>query len=111
MEYKLKESKHIYSEDCPVVHALDIIGGKWRIPIIWILSNEKSVRYNELKRSIPKITNTMLTRSLQDLEEHGLIKRIQYNKIPPHVEYSLTDMCQDLLPALKIINNWGKNVL
>ena len=111
MEYKLKESQHTFSEECPVIHALEIIGGKWRIPIIWILSNEKSVRYNELKRSIPKITNTMLTRSLQDLEEHGLIKRIQYNKIPPHVEYSLTDMCQDLLPALKIINNWGKNVL
>lgn len=95
MEDKLKESKHIYSEDCPVVHALEIIGGKWRIPIIWILSNEKSVRYNQLKRSIPGITNIMLTRSLQALEEHGLVKRVEYNKIPPHVEYSLTDLCED----------------
>ncbi len=53
----------------------------------------------------------MLTRSLKALEEHGLVKRIEYNKIPPNVEYSLTDMCKDLLPALKIINKWGKDLL
>ena len=110
MEDKLKESKHICSGECPVVHALEIIGGKWRIPIIWILSQEKSVRYNQLKRSIPGITNIMLTRSLQALEEHGLVKRVEYNKIPPHVEYSLTDLCEDFLPALKIINEWGKKL-
>lgn len=110
MEDKLKESKHTWSEKCPVVHALEIIGGKWRIPIIWELSTKESIRYNELKRSIPGITNIMLTRSLQALEEYGLINRVEYNKIPPHVEYSLTDMCHDLLPALKIINEWGKKV-
>ena len=53
----------------------------------------------------------MLTRSLQSLEEHGLVKRVEYNKIPPHVEYSLTDICHDLLPALEIINEWGKHAL
>ena len=111
MEDKLKKVKHVWSEGCPVVHALEIIGGKWRIPIIWELSTEKSVRYNKLKRSIPGITNIMLTRSLQALEEHGLVKRVEYNKIPPHVEYSLTNICEDLLPALKIINDWGKHVL
>ena len=52
----------------------------------------------------------MLTRSLQALEEHGLVKRVEYNKIPPHVEYSLTDLCEDFLPALKIINEWGKKL-
>jgi DNA-binding HxlR family transcriptional regulator len=111
MEDKLKETSHICSEKCPVIHALEIIGGKWRIPIIWRLSAEKSLRYNELKRSIHGITNIMLTRSLQSLEEHGLVKRVEYNKIPPHVEYSLTDSCHDLLPALVIINEWGKNAL
>ena len=111
MKNKLKETLPICSEKCPVVHALEIIGGKWRIPIIWKLSTEKSLRYNELKRSIPGITNIMLTRSLQSLEEAGLVKRVEYSKIPPHVEYSLTDSCHDLLPALAIINEWGKNVL
>ena len=110
MEDKLKETSHICSGKCPVTHALEIIGGKWRIPIIWKLSTEKNIRYNELKRSIPGITNIMLTRSLQSLEKYGLVKRVEHNKIPPHVEYSLTDSCHDLLPALVIINEWGKNL-
>ncbi|HEY8805226.1 MAG TPA: helix-turn-helix domain-containing protein [Clostridium sp.] len=107
---QLKNTPHIYSEECPVIHALEIIGGKWRLPIIWELSSEKSIRYNELKRRIPGITNIMLTRSLQALKENGLVERIEYNRIPPHVEYSLTDICHDLLPALVIINEWGKKV-
>jgi DNA-binding HxlR family transcriptional regulator len=111
MEKKLKEPLHICHEKCYVTHALEIIGGKWRLPIIWKLSTVKSLRYNELKRSISGVTNIMLTRSLQSLEEHGLVKRVEHNKIPPHVEYSLTDSCHDLLPALVIINEWGKNAL
>ncbi len=111
MNNKLNGKSNICNEKCPVIRALEIIGGKWRIPIIWRLSTEKSLRYNELKRSIPGITNIMLTRSLQALEENGLVKRVEYNKIPPHVEYSLTDICHDLMPALAIINEWGKNAL
>lgn len=110
MKEQLKKTQHVCSEMCPVTRALEVIGGKWKLPIIWKISAAKSIRYNELKRSIPGITNIMLTRSLQSLEEHGLVKRIEYNKIPPHVEYSLTDACQDLLPALVIINEWGKKV-
>lgn len=111
MEEKITNPICVYPEMCPVIHTLDIIGGKWRIPIIWHISIKKSVRYNELKRSIHGITNIMLTRSLQALEEHGLVKRTEYNKIPPHVEYSLTAQGEELLPALKIINEWGKNSL
>lgn len=110
MKGETEKTKNKYSKACPVLHALEIIGGKWRLPIIWEISGSKSIRYNELKRRIPGITNIMLTRSLQALEEHGLIKRTEYNKIPPHVEYSLTDDCNDLLPALAIINEWGKRV-
>ncbi|EKQ54464.1 MULTISPECIES: helix-turn-helix domain-containing protein [unclassified Clostridium] len=110
MKDKPKKVPISYSEACPVLHALEIIGGKWRLPIIWEISVAKNIRYNELKRNIPGITNIMLTRSLQALEEHGLVKRVEYNKIPPHVEYSLTDECRDLLPALAIINDWGKKM-
>lgn len=110
MKDKLKKTSQNCHEMCPVTHALEIIGGKWRLPIIWKISAAKSIRYNELKRSIPGISNIMLTRSLQSLEEHGLVKRVEYNKIPPHVEYSLTEACNDLLPALVIINEWGKKV-
>ena len=110
MKDKLEKTLHVCNGICPVVDALEIIGGKWRIPIIWNLYTEKKLRYNELKRSIPGITNIMLTRSLQSLEKHGLIKRIEYNKVPPHVEYSLTNKCKDLMPALEIINEWGKSL-
>jgi DNA-binding HxlR family transcriptional regulator len=66
------------------------------------------MRYNELKRHLDGITNIMLTRALQGLEENGLVKRVEYSRIPPHVEYSLTESCKQLLPALEIINEWGR---
>ncbi len=93
---------------CPVVRALEIIGGKWRLPVIWQLSAEESMRYNELRRRLDGITNIMLTRALKGLEENGLVRRTEYSRVPPHVEYSLTESCKKLLPALEIINEWGK---
>lgn len=99
----------VHYQKCAVTHALNIIGGKWRLPIIWQLSTRESMRYNELKRHLEGITNIMLTRALQDLEENGLVNRREFSQIPPHVEYSLTESCQQLLPALEIINEWGRN--
>ena len=93
---------------CAVVHALELIGGKWRLAIIWRLCCCDGMRYNELKRQVTGITNIMLTRSLQDLEKHGLVKRVQYSEIPPHVEYYATESCKKLLPALEVIYEWGK---
>jgi len=103
-----KKKRPLHKYKCAVTIALEIIGGKWRLPIIWELSAEESLRYNELKRRLGGITNTMLTRALQALEEHGLLKRAEMNHVPPHVEYSLTASCKELLPALEIINRWGK---
>lgn len=105
---ELDKTKPVYSKKCAVIHALEIIGGKWRLPVIWELSAQESMRYNELKRRLEGITNIMLTRALQGLEEHGLVKRVELGRIPPHVEYSLTESCKQLLPALEIINEWGK---
>lgn len=96
-------------ETCPVIYALSIIGQKWKIPILWHLAEEeKPLRYNELKRSIPTITNIMLTKSLQELEEHQLIIRKQYDVIPPKVEYSLSERGKTLIPLLHEFHNWGK---
>ena len=102
------QDKPEYIKKCAVVYALEIIGGKWRLPIIWELSAQESMRYNELKRHLNGITNIMLTRALQGLEEHKLVNRVVLSQIPPHVEYSLTESCKELLPALEIINRWGK---
>lgn len=108
MSGKATKINPVHFNKCAVIHALEIIRGKWRLPIIWELSAQESMRYNELKRHLNGITNIMLTRALQGLEEHGLVNRTEYNQIPPHVEYSLTESCRELLPALEIINQWGK---
>jgi len=108
MVKKSNEVNPVHVHKCAVMHALEIIGGKWRLPIIWELSAQESMRYNELKRHLNGITNIMLTRALQGLEEHHLVNRVAYSQIPPHVEYSLTESCREILPALEIINQWGK---
>lgn len=96
---------------CVDIFALEVIGGKWRLPIIWTLSLKGPLRYNELKRHLEGITNIMLTRSLQGLEAFGLVTRTAYDEVPPRVEYALTDRCREVLPALEIINRWGQDLL
>jgi DNA-binding HxlR family transcriptional regulator len=92
---------------CPVVYALSLIGQKWKIPILWHLADEGTLRYNELKRGVHGITNIMLTKSLQELEEHQLVERKQYDVVPPRVEYSLTERGQTLIPLLRDLHAWG----
>ncbi|WP_330601665.1 winged helix-turn-helix transcriptional regulator [Butyrivibrio sp.] len=65
------------------------------------------MRFGQLKKDLPGITNTMLTKSLRELEDDGLVTRIQFNEVPPHVEYSLSDMGKDLFPVFYSIMNWG----
>jgi DNA-binding HxlR family transcriptional regulator len=103
-----KEQEFVNERNCVMIYAMDIIGGKWRLPIIWKLYQNKTMRYNELKRNLVGITNIMLTRSLQSLEENGLVNRVEFNQVPPKVEYSLTDNCLQLVPALEDIFNWGQ---
>lgn len=98
----------INERNCVMIYAMEIIGGKWKLPILWKLYQNKTMRYNELKRNLVGITNIMLTRSLQSLEQNGLVNRVEFNQIPPRVEYSLTDKCLQLAPALEVIYNWGK---
>ena len=104
-----KQSAYDEKEKCPIIYVLDQIGQKWKIPILWHLADEnKPLRYNELKRSIPTITNIMLTKSLQELQQSGLVYRKQYDVIPPKVEYSLTDRGKTLIPILQAIHKWGE---
>lgn len=76
---------------CPVEGTLDVIGGKWKPLIIWYLW-KRVLRFSELLRAIPGITNVMLTKQLRELEQDGVIKRKVYSQIPPKVEYSLTPL-------------------
>ena len=98
-------------DDCPVRRTLEILNGKWRTHIIYELCKKPFCRFGELKRALPRITSTMLTSTLRDLEELGIVHREQFNEIPPHVEYSLTDKGKALLPVFCELAKWGENNL
>lgn len=68
------------------------------------------MRYNQLKKEIQGITNMMLTQSLKELESYGIVYRKQFMEIPPRVEYSLTDIGENLIPALKALADWGNKM-
>lgn len=86
------------------------MGQKWKLPILWHLHEAKATRYLELRRRIPGITYTMLTKSLRELEEAGLVNRHNYGTVPPRVDYALTEDGEALLPALNELYRWGKRI-
>ena len=79
--------------------ALDVLGGKWGLPIVARLA-AGTQRYGELKRSLPSISERMLIKQLRRLEADGIVRRQQYPEVPPRVEYSLSEVGLSLLPAL-----------
>lgn len=95
-----------YTTFCPVNTTLSVIGGKWKVLILYHLA-EQTQRFNELRRLLPEITQRMLTLQLRELEEDGLIHREVYPVVPPKVEYSLTDFGRTLLPVIGAMHQWG----
>lgn len=86
---------------------LDVMGGKWK-PLIMFLLVEETLRFSELQRNIVGITQKMLTEQLRELERDGLISRKVYPQVPPKVEYSITSYGRTLLPVLDTMHKWGK---
>jgi DNA-binding HxlR family transcriptional regulator len=91
----------------PVELSLGIIGGKWKIPIIWRLK-DGSMRYGELRRSLSKVTHKMLTQQLRELEQDEIIIRKVYPEVPPKVEYSLTLLGESVIPVIDLLREWGE---
>jgi DNA-binding HxlR family transcriptional regulator len=87
---------------------LDLIGGKWKALILWNLG-ENTLRFSELRRALPQVTQKMLTQQLRELEDSGLVNRFIYTQVPPKVEYSLSDAGRSLLPILSTLCEWGIN--
>ena len=108
-EYLRDVKKGIVTDlgNCPVTPLLLMLQGKWKTQILYELCIHDTVRFGLLKKELPGITNTMLTKSLRELEDDGFINRIQYNEIPPHVEYSFTEKGRDLMPIFYQIMLWG----
>lgn len=94
---------------CPIEYTLGIIGGKWKLLILYYLMVDKVKRYGELKRCIAGITHKMLSKQLKELESEGIIHRMEYYQIPPKVEYSLSEKGATLLPILGMMYDWGQD--
>src|SRR5712692_2449631 len=86
---------------------MGIIARKWKPAIIFALVMEGPLRFSELRRRIPKVTQRMLTQQLRDLERHGLVDRSYYAEIPPRVVYSVTPLGQSLHPIFKSVCDWA----
>lgn len=96
---------------CPCGVTLSLIGGKYKIVILWFLYRGSLLRFNELHRLIPEATTKMLTQQLRELEADGLVERKVYPVVPPRVEYSLTAFGESVLPVLEAMNAWGASYL
>lgn len=92
---------------CPIRYSLDIVGGKWKLPLLCMLASGEPTRYSAIKRKLGDVTNMMLAQSLKELEATGMVHREQYNEVPPRVEYSLTDKGNSIVPILVQFGAWG----
>src|SRR6201991_2909579 len=95
---------------CPVEATLDLIDGKWKGVILYHLLDD-TIRFNELRRRLSRITQRMLTRQLRELEADGLIHREIYAEVPLRVEYSLTALGRSLEPVVRTLWTWGNRYL
>ena len=98
--------KYDCAAGCPVEATLDLIDGKWKAIILYHLL-KGTLRFNELRRRLAKITQRMLTRQLRELEEVGLVSRTVFAEVPPRVEYALTPDGKSLEPVIRALWVWG----
>lgn len=102
--YKPKLEKDIR---CPLEYGLDIFGGKWKSRIICVLNFKGTVRYSRLRKDLANITDAVLSAGLKELIKDGIVRRKQYDEIPPRVEYSLTELGKSVLPIFQSICRWS----
>lgn len=95
------------TEQCPLETVLSLIGGKWKMRILCVILQGQPIRYNQIKRLIPQISPTMLSQSLNELTEHGLVERTAYAEKTLRVEYSLTEAAIELVPLMVGLRDWG----
>jgi DNA-binding HxlR family transcriptional regulator len=99
-------NRKMLNDFCGMVYAIDILGGRWKLLILYKLEN-KTLRFKDLKKIIPNITERMLTLQLRELEKNQLVQRTAYAEVPPRVEYTLTDSGKMLIPIWKKLELWG----
>lgn len=95
---------------CPYATAQSLISGKWAVLILHYLE-DGPIRFNELQRLMPKMTHATLSAQLKSLVNYGLVERIQYESIPPKVEYSLTEIGKKFRCVTEAMKNWGEEYI
>ncbi len=97
-------------QKCHFQKTLNILWGKWKIIILWMLKDQK-LRPSEMQKKIVEITQKMLIQQLRELESDELVQRKVFPVVPPRVEYSLTEKWEKIIPVLKMLDDWGeKNI-
>jgi DNA-binding HxlR family transcriptional regulator len=94
--------------NCEKELTLSVIGGKWKMIILWHIGLSSPQRFSSLRRLLPKVTPKMLTAQLRELETDGIIHRKVFQQVPPKVEYTLTEYGEKLIPILELMYDWGK---
>jgi len=96
--------------ECPITATIDVIGGKWKPPIIWLLM-KGPMRFGELSKTMPDIALKVLSRQLKELEADGIIIRKAYPEVPPRVEYSLSEKGDSLREVMFLLSQWSRKHL
>jgi DNA-binding HxlR family transcriptional regulator len=104
-----KQSKHTPATAATgVEQAIKFLEGRWKLVILFHLFGGKMLRFSDLERAIPAISQKMLIQQLRQLERDGVVRRLVHHQVPPKVEYSLTDWGQELCPALDALLTWAE---
>lgn len=101
-------AKKLNYEYCKAAPILEWFGNKWTLAVLMKLSENEAMRFNELYRDIPSVSEKVLSQTLRQLTNDGIIRRELFPDVPPRVEYSVTDLGQTLLPHVKALMNWGQ---
>ena len=106
---KAKHTRFNCNPGCPVEATINLLDGKWKSMILWHLFSDGILRFNEIKKRIPNVTQRMLTNQLRELEDDNILQRVVYAEIPPRVEYTLTELGFSLLPVIEVMEQWGSS--
>lgn len=98
-------------QNCPIHKTIALFQKKWSIPVLFELSRHDAMRFSQLRCAVSPITSTMLTTTLRELAVCGLVERIQYNEIPPHVEYRATEKARALHDVFEAMAVWESEYL
>ena len=105
----MEEKQDLFGK-CPYFTIQKILSGKWAFMILYHLQ-EKTLRFNQIQKLLPEVTQTTLTKQLRTLEDYGIVKRTIYPQIPPKVEYELSDMGKEFSESLESLKLWGEMIL